>query len=140
MEKGLRISFFIMFPIIMSILYFLLKKEGNLAMGVLIIFLVISIPIILINIGRGGSDKLKKIFYTISIFYILLLIIFTVIYLDEEDWLISMLVSLLFISILIIELMKNKKYLIVNFLSIMYLLLFLLYVFGNFLKLIIFKP
>lgn len=79
MEKGLRISFFIMFPIITGILYFLLKKEGNLAMGGLIVFMVISIPIFLINIGRCFNNKIKKIFYFITIFYILSFNIFIII-------------------------------------------------------------
>lgn|SRR5690606_18205486 len=134
MEKGLRISFFIMFPIVMGILYFLLKKEGNLAMGVLIVFSVTSIPIFLINIGRCFSNKIKKILYFITIFYILLFTVFTIMYLDKEDWMISVFISLLFICALTIELIKNRRYLILNFLSVMYLLLFLLYVFGNFLK------
>lgn len=134
MEKGLRISFFIMFPVVMGILYFLLKKEGNLAMGVLIVFSVTSIPIFLINIGRCFSNKIKKILYFITIFYILLFTVFTIMYLDKEDWMISVFISLLFICALTIELIKNRRYLILNFLSVMYLLLFLLYVFGNFLK------
>lgn len=136
MEKGLRISFFIMFPIVMGLLYFLLKKEGNLAMGVLIVFMVISIPIFLINIGRCFNNKIRKIFYFITIFYILSFNIFIIINLDMKDWLISVpvFIGLLLICILAIELVKSRKYLILNFLSIVYLLLFLLYVFGNFLK------
>jgi|SRR5690554_4473675 len=136
MEKGLRISFFIMFPIITGILYFLLKKEGNLAMGVLIVFMVISIPIFLINIGRCFNNKIRKIFYLITIFYILSFDIFIIINLDMKDWLISvpMFIGLLLICILAIELVKSRKYLILNFLSVVYLVLFLLYVYGNFLK------
>lgn len=136
MEKGLRISFFIMFPIITGILYFLLKKEGNLAMGVLIVFMVISIPIFLINIGRCFNNKIRKIFYLITIFYILSFNIFIIINLDMKDWLISvpMFIGLLLICILAIELVKSRKYLILNFLSVVYLVLFLLYVYGNFLK------
>lgn len=136
MEKGLRISFFIMFPIVMGLLYFLLKEEGNLAMGVLIVFMIISIPIFLINIGRCFNNKIRKIFYFITIFYILSFNIFIIINLDMKDWLISVpvFIGLLLICILVIELMKSRKYLILNFFSISYLLLFLLYVSGNFMK------
>src|SRR5690606_24394969 len=115
--------------VITGVLYFLLKEEGSLAMGVLIVFLVMSIPMILINIGRCFNNKIKKIFYLIAILYTFLFIVFSIINLDMEDWLIFIFIGLLLICILAIELVKSRKYLILNYLSIVYLLSFLLYCF-----------
>ena len=67
MEKGLRISYFVVFPIVFALLYLALKREGNMAMGVLAIFLFTSIPFILIHLNRS-LKKMKKILVNFPVF------------------------------------------------------------------------
>lgn len=59
MERVLRISYFIMFPIVLGLIYFFLKREGGMAMGALLIFFQTSIPFLLINIGRSWVKTQK---------------------------------------------------------------------------------
>jgi len=87
MEKELRNSYCLSFPIVLFILYFLLKKEGGTAMGVLIVFIVTSIPFISINVGRYFK-KIKKTTEILSVIYILFLGYYSIVELDKEDSLI----------------------------------------------------
>jgi len=127
MEKELRNSYCISFPIILLILYFLLKSEGGMAMGVLIVFIVTSIPFLLINVGQYFYN-LKKTTKIISIIYIIIITVLSIFQLDKEDSIILSLIYFVILFVIILELINNKTYLILNFLGLIYSISFLIYV------------
>ncbi len=127
MEKELRNSYYISFVIVILLLYFLLKKEGGMSMGVLVIFCVTSVPFLLINLMRSLS-KVKVILFVLNLIYLLLLSTYCLLNLDKEDWLLVFVLGLTLITILTVEFVRNKKFIILNYFSYIHLILFLIYV------------
>lgn len=108
-------------------MYFLLEREGGMAMGVLIIFFITSVPFVLIGLSRIIYG-LKRILGVISIIYISFLSVFTFLNLDNQDWLIICGLGMMLIAMLIIELVKDKSLSILNYFGFLHLILFLIYV------------
>lgn len=126
MVKGLSNIYFVIYIIVVCVIYFFLKREGGMAMGVLIIFLITSVPFILINLGRN-LPKRKRILVIVNIIYITLISILSFLSLDKEDWLIVCVLDSLLVIILIVDLVKKKDLVVLIFFSFVHLLLFLIY-------------
>lgn len=83
MEKELRISYLILYPIIALLLFFILKSEGGMAMGFFIIFINASIPFLLLNIGRSCS-RIRKVLFYLNITYLISLAILSFAFMGAE--------------------------------------------------------
>jgi hypothetical protein len=126
MVKGLSNIYFVIYTVVICVIYSLLKKEGGMAMGVLIIFLISSVPFILINLGRNLPKK-KRTLVIVNIVYITLISILSFLSLDKEDWLIVCALGILLVIILIVDLVKKKDLIVLNYFSFIHLLVFLIY-------------
>jgi hypothetical protein len=126
MEKELRNSYYVSLVIVTLLLYFLLKKEGGMAMGVLLIFCITCIPFFIINIGRTFS-KIKKVTSCLNIIYLLTITVYSIIYLKTEGIILA-LICILIILLVIFELYKKKNIIISNLLGFLHLIIFITYV------------
>ncbi|MDR0195723.1 MAG: hypothetical protein LBI73_11420 [Myroides sp.] len=127
MERRLRLYYFALLPIVLAVIFLLVKKGSGMLIGSYINFFLSGLPFLLLNISRSVY-KGKKIVDMINIGYITLILIYGIIVLKFSDWLILVTVYLPFGSLLAMEFFYNKTYLLLNIMSLVYLVIFLGYV------------
>ena len=125
MERKLRIIYLYLYPIVTLLLFFILKKEGGMAIGFFIIFILISFPFLCINIGRSYL-KIEKWLFIFNISYLLLFITYCWVLLAYEGSLFAF-GGLLLTILLIYERFRKKQFVLLNIIGLFQLIFVLLY-------------
>lgn len=127
MNNNLQYTFWVLLPIVSCYLYIITKQYGILDMQVsMLIFCIQLLPFLFIQFSRI-TYRTRIYFQIATLIYVVSLMIYSLIHLDERDFIPVISIGAILLFFQSKELFQNKLYLYLSAMSVIFLFAYLIH-------------